>query len=117
MTVEPNTETAGPWTALKAFLASLWPTLPSKDTMWMIGLWSLVTGMSAIGGAMGWHWVSPVKVVKEIDQAAVVATKQAESARANERIAFIAENRDLDGLAEKCAAAVKDAIKSGKKTK
>lgn len=118
MTVETSPEPkAGVWSALVAFLKALWPTLPSRDTMWMIGLWGLITGMSAVGGAMGWHWVAPTKEIKVIDQAAVVATQQAESARANERIAFIAENRDLDGLADKCAAAVKDAIRSGKKQK
>ena len=118
MTVETSPEPkAGVWSAAMGLLKAVWPTLPGRDTMWMIGLWGLVTGMSAVGGAMGWHWVAPTKIVKEVDQAAVVATQRAESARANERIAFIAENRDLDGLADKCAAAVKDAIRSGKKQK
>lgn len=101
--------------ALKGLLSTLVPSLPSKDTVWMAVMWLSVTGFSALGGALGWHWASPIKEVKVVDQSAVVATQQAESARANERIAFIAENRDLDGLAEKCGQAVKDAIKSSKK--
>ena len=75
----------------------------------------------AVLGALGWGYVAPAKEVKVLDAEAVLAavaeTKQAESVRANERIAYIAENRDLDGLAEKCGLAVRDAIQAGKRKK
>ena len=118
MTVETTPEAKpGLISAMLAFLGALKGHLPPAAAVWS----GLVYAAVAALGALGWGYVAPAKEVKVLDQAAlraaVAETAQAESVRANERIAYIAENRDLDGLAEKCGLAVRDAIQAGKRKK
>lgn len=104
---------AGLWASLVSLWNALKGYLPDKGAVWT-GI--IYIGVLLFGGTLGAVGVKTVQPDQtKVIEAAVAETKQVESARADQRIAYIAENRDLDNLAEQCGAAVRDALKQRKK--